>query len=140
VAYKLGTKVCLLTEGNDEVVKMLKQNVADTKAKEQQDDQRVLAAEKHLWGHELEAFEQAFPYKYDVIIGSDIMYGALLLTSPLSAFGLTRRSLIRFFDDALEDLMATLDRFLLRQDESVILLAYSYIDSSSPVAHSPPAY
>jgi hypothetical protein len=75
VAYKLGTKVCVLTEGNDEVTTILKQNVDELKAAaDAQGGSRVLDAAKHLWGEELDDFEQRFPYKYDVIMGSDIMY------------------------------------------------------------------
>jgi hypothetical protein len=77
VAHKLGAKVCILTEGNDEVTTILKQNVEELLLKQastNEEGRGVLDAAKHLWGQDLDAFEQRFPYKYDVIMGSDIMY------------------------------------------------------------------
>lgn len=106
VAHKLGAKVCILTEGNDEVTTILKQNVEELLLKQvstNEEGRGVLDAAKHLWGQDLDAFEQRFPYKYDVIMGSDII----------------------FFDDGLEGMMLTLDRLLHRTKEAVVFLAYS---------------
>ncbi len=81
MAHKLGAKVCVLTEGNDEVTTILKQNVEELLLKQasaNEEGRGVLDAAKHLWGQDLDTFEQRFPYKYDVIMGSDIMYVSLL--------------------------------------------------------------
>lgn len=78
VAHKLGARVCILTEGNEEVTRILKQNVATTNAKSGQQE-GILDAELLLWGHDLDAFEERFPYKYDVIMGSDIVYSSSLV-------------------------------------------------------------
>jgi hypothetical protein len=143
VAYKLGTKVCVLTEGNDEVTTILKQNVDELKAAADADGSRVLDAAKHLWGEELDDFEQRFPYKYDVIMGSDIMYVVCASRLvPSSRAHAARECLTHahttysFFDDALEGLMVTLDRLLLRTKEAVVFLAYSYASRSAPSATS----
>lgn len=93
MAHKLGTKVCILTEGNEEVTKILRENVDELKEKEKKDEEGgserrgvgVLEAALHLWGQDLDAFEQRFPYKYDVIMGSDIVYAIASSSSPSSS-------------------------------------------------------
>ncbi len=76
VAHKIGASTCVITEGNDDVMQILQQNVEETKSSEAEDSLPLgtCLSAKLEWGQGLDLFKETYGSDFEVIIGSDIMY------------------------------------------------------------------
>ncbi len=81
VAHKIGARTCVITEGNDDVMQILQQNVEETKSSEGEEEGEedslplgTCLSAKLEWGQGLDLFKETYGSDFEVIIGSDIMY------------------------------------------------------------------
>jgi len=91
-------KLSVITDGVDEVVNVLQNNIEKNAAK----FNAKICGTKLDWGVNLEAFHNNYPNKFDLIIGSDIV----------------------FWQNSIPTLFKTVDYLLSHEPEASFLLSY----------------